>query len=270
MKAGDLTVAKPEAKGKNPRGWAIPASRNPRRLIPRGKKTWVGIVLPGDDAALGRGSRKEGLSVFLSGLVVMTAIIGSVIGMRKESRQRAPAEDVFVIEEELPPIALSEPEPEPPRPKPPPSHPEAQPVSMPEEEPLPRFGMEEEDLGETGDVAVATGTTLMANPDSVVEALPAPPPPGPEWLDRSPGILAGGAPEYPERALDLGLEGVVVALIAIDTSGHVVDVKVEKSAGRDFDREVIRAARATVFQAPMRQGRKLPALFRRPYEFRLE
>jgi TonB family protein len=70
--------------------------------------------------------------------------------------------------------------------------------------------------------------------------------------------------------LDRGLEGTVIALISIDTLGRVVSASIEKSAGRDFDNVVLAAAKATRFQAPTREGRPVPARFRRPYEFRLE
>jgi TonB family protein len=61
-----------------------------------------------------------------------------------------------------------------------------------------------------------------------------------------------------------------VALISIDTNGVVTDITVEKSAGVDFDRTVNASARRTRFQPPVRNGRRMPARFRRPYEFRLE
>jgi TonB family protein len=64
--------------------------------------------------------------------------------------------------------------------------------------------------------------------------------------------------------------GLVVAVITIDTSGAVTDVAIEKSAGPDFDGTVLMAVRAARYQAPVRNGRRVPARFRAPYEFRME
>jgi TonB family protein len=61
-----------------------------------------------------------------------------------------------------------------------------------------------------------------------------------------------------------------VVLIAIDTAGAVIEASIEKSGGLDFDGVVLKSARATRFEPPTRQGRKVPARFRRPYEFKLE
>ena len=183
-------------------------------------------------------------------------------------------EEVFVIEEEVPLVESEVTPPPPPEPTPPPPDPDPPPPEpeIVEEEPLPtpQFGLEEEALSETGDLAVTTGNTIMKEADSVVKPTPPPLPPVPEYMDQPPKILKGNSPEYPERALDYGIEGTVVALITIDTTGRVIKAKIEKSGGRDFDRAVLESARSTVFQPPMRQGRRIKARFRRPYEFRLE
>jgi TonB family protein len=117
---------------------------------------------------------------------------------------------------------------------------------------------------------VATGNTLMMEADSVVkapvEALPA----APQMMDQAPRILKGKSPEYPQRALERGLEASLVVLITIDTLGRVTQVDVEKSGGRDFDPEVVRSVRQLVFQPPIRNGKRLTARFRQQYEFQLE
>jgi protein TonB len=175
-----------------------------------------------------------------------------------------PEEDIVVMEEEAPPPP--EPTPPPPMPEPPP--PKVEPP--PEPPPPPQFGLEEADLSEAGDLAVATGNTLMQEAEPEVAPPPPPLPPAPVFVDQPPRILHGEPPEYPARALDRGLEGTVVALITIDTTGAVTEVVVEKSAGPDFDHCVLRSARKTRFQPPIRDGRRHPARFRRPYEFKLE
>lgn len=174
-----------------------------------------------------------------------------------------PKDEIFVMEEEIP---LPPPEPPPsPDPEPPPKvEPEVEPP------PPPQFGLEDDALGEAGDLAVAAGNTVMKEADPIVAPAPPPLPAAPVFVDQAPKILAGDPPEYPARALDRGLEGTVVALITIDTNGTVTGVSIEKSAGADFDGEVIKAARLTRFQPPVRDGRKVPARFRRPFEFGLE
>jgi TonB family protein len=62
----------------------------------------------------------------------------------------------------------------------------------------------------------------------------------------------------------------VVALVTIDTNGRVTDARIERSAGRDFDGPVLEAVRRLSFQPLIREGRKRPARFRIPYEFRIE
>jgi TonB family protein len=68
----------------------------------------------------------------------------------------------------------------------------------------------------------------------------------------------------------MGLESKVVALVTTDTSGNVVDFRIERSGGRDFDESVRRAALATRFTVPVRDGRARAVAFRLPYSFRLD
>jgi protein TonB len=130
--------------------------------------------------------------------------------------------------------------------------------------------LDDEALGEAGDPAVAAGNTLMKEAEPEAAAAPPPLPPAPVVLDQAPRILSGQPPAYPERAIDRGLEATVVALITIDTTGRVTRVSIETSGGPEFDDAVLKSARGTLFQPPVRQGRALPARFRRPFEFKLE
>jgi protein TonB len=210
-------------------------------------------------------ARRNGL--LLAALVLAGTAAGGLWPQETVS-DKAEEDDIFVMEEELPP-----PPPPPPEPPPPPPMPEPPPKVEPPPEPEPpppQFGLEEGDLSEAGDLAVATGNTIMKEAEEEVAPPPPPLPPSPVMMDQPPRILKGEPPEYPARALDRGLEGTVVALITIDTNGIVTDVSVEKSAGVDFDRTVMESARKTRFQPPVRNGRRMPARFRRPYEFRLE
>jgi periplasmic protein TonB len=200
---------------------------------------------------------------WITALVISGVLFGSVYGLRSHAPVPVAEDEIFVLEE----TAATPPEmPPPPDPEPPPP----QVMPLPEELPPPQFGLEEDALSDAGDLVVASGNTIMQAADTVV--LPPAPslPPAPELLDQPPRIVQGNPPEYPARALDRGLEGVVVALITIDTMGKVQSVTIEKSGGSDFDPAVLLAARQTVFQAPIRQGHKVAATFRRPFEFRLE
>ena len=176
-----------------------------------------------------------------------------------------PKDDLFVMEEEIPPPP-AEPPPPPTDPEPPPKvvPPEAEPP------PPPQFGLEDEALGEAGDLAVATGNTIMKEAEPIIAPPPPPLPAAPVFVDLAPGILADNPPEYPARALDRGLEGTVVALITIDTNGTVTGVSIDKSAGADFDGAVLQTARKTLYQPSVREGRKVPAQFRRSFEFGLD
>lgn len=241
--------------------------RIPRRQVPPRRRpdsarfTSLSLALPAEPAAA---PRRAGSLLAL--LLVSGMALGGVLGLREGTGPTpSPEEDIFVLEEELPPPPPS-PLPPPPMPEPPP--PRVEPP--PEEPPPPQFGLEEEDLAETGDLAAAAGNTLMKEAESEIAPPPPPLPPAPVFVDQPPRILHGDPPEYPTRALDRGLEGTVVALITIDTTGAVTQVKVEKSAGVDFDQCVLKSARGTRFHPPVRGGRKVPAVFRRPYEFRLE
>jgi TonB family protein len=238
------------------------------------KQAWLQISLPIDRAEKNAGvmQAKSWSLVFCGAALSVFSLFGAVVGSRVEHREESLPDDVFFIEDQVP----QPPSPEPPPPLPPASDPDRQPppepdpAIKPEDLPPPQFGLTEETLGEAGELAVAAGNTLMTSADTVVLPPPPPLPTAPQMLDQPPSLVKGEAPQYPARALDLGLEGTVVALITIDTLGAVTDVVIEKSAGRDLDQAVLRASLATTFRAPVRQGRKVGARFRRPYEFRLE
>jgi periplasmic protein TonB len=252
---------------------------NLRKLRRRGMRlpnagNWVSLHLPSPmptrEEVVKAGRRASQNHLGIAAVLGLAALLGAVVGSRDENREEALPDDVFVIEDQVPQPSPPEPPPVPPTSDPEPQPQEPEPEVEPEEEPPPQFGLTEDALGETGDLVVATGNTVMAAVDTLVKPPPPPLPPAPQLLDQPPRIMRGEAPQYPARALDLGLEGTVVALITTDTSGAVTEVVIEKSAGPDFDQAVLRASRATIFQPPVRQGRKAAARFRRPYEFRLE
>jgi protein TonB len=176
---------------------------------------------------------------------------------------------------ELPPPA---PEPEQPVPPPPAPVPDqvaaAQAATVPlaatpdaPANPDPAFGLD--DAEATGGLAVAAGSTLLRDPDPVVRAPE--PPSGPVLLASVPASVRPVVPVYPPRAEEMGWEAKVVAVVATDTAGHVVEVRIERSGGRDFDASVRRAVLSTRFQVPRRaDGSGQAVAFRLPYDFRLE
>jgi TonB family protein len=113
----------------------------------------------------------------------------------------------------------------------------------------------------------AQGTTIEEHPSAPIAPQP---PAGPVSISGVPASVAPLLPGYPTRAEAEGREGTVVALVVTDTLGQVVDLRIEKSAGRDFDESVRRAALASRFVVPRREGKALAVAFRMPYRFRLD
>ena len=209
----------------------------------------------------------RGLSALIAGLVAAGILAGAL--WPQPSSAEAAGDDIFVLEEETPAPPPPPPPAQPPNPPPMPAPPPPT-GGPPQPPPPPQFGLEEADLSATGDLAVAAGNTIMQEPEPLTVPPPPPLPPAPIFVDQVPRILRGEIPAYPDRAVERGLEGTVLVLITIDTSGAITAAAVEKSAGPDLDQAALKAARATLFQPPMRGGRKVPARFRAPYEFKLE
>jgi protein TonB len=142
-----------------------------------------------------------------------------------------------------------------------------EPVPSEQTNPDPSFGLD--DAVSTGGLAAPVGTTLAREPDAVVPALALAS--GPMQVASVPASVRPVVPVYPRRAEELGLEGRVVAMVATDTAGNVVEVIIERSGGREFDESVRRAVLATRFHVPRRSnGGGQAVVFRLPYDFRLE
>ena len=187
-------------------------------------------------------------------------------------------EDAVVWIEEPPPSVVREPveqtpppPPAPPEPSEPPPTPSAplpletvQPSAAPS--PDPAFGLD--DAIETGGMAVAAGSTLAKAQDPVARAPE--PSAGPLLVEAVPASTRPVVPRYPPRAEEMGIEANVVALVTTDASGNVVDLRIERSGGRDFDESVRRAVLSTRFVVPLRDGKAQAIAFRLPYRFRLD
>lgn len=246
-------------------------SRRPRRAVRRERFARLVLFLP---QAPRKASR--GLGVPLAFLLLGGFGLG--VWWPREDSRPADVEGVFVISEEvldatlpqvMPPSAPQPTAPSRPKQAAPKKRQEAPRKKPPSK---PRISLEEEEanLSGAGDLTVAGGNTPAKEAEEVVEPPLPSPPSAPVFLDQQPGILRGAPPEYPPRALERGLEGTVVALVTIDTNGRVTDARIEQSAGQDFDGPVLETVRRLSFQPVVRDGRRWPARFRIPYEFRLE
>lgn len=248
------------------------ATRGLRRRVPAGD-TWVLVSWRVPQALpVGAGN--------LHGWICAGALVaGLALGLaRLGMTESVPSREDSPLWMELPPVAPeAESSPPPPSPTPPPV-PEPTPTPLAAPVPLaptpdapvnldPAFGLD--DAAATGGMAVASGSSLMREPDPVVRTPQ--PPPGPVLLATVPASVRPVVPIYPPRAEELGLEARVVAVVATDTAGHVLEVRIERSGGRDFDASVRRAILSTRFQVPRRaDGSGQAVAFRLPYDFRLE
>lgn len=252
------------------RGAGNPAVTRRRRL------RRAGVLAAAPDAIrlpLPPKGRPKGLDLSLAALGLLGAGLLFYLGGKVTPFLRELEDSVTMIEVEEPPQPPPPPEEikEPPKPPPPPPpDPDVKPPPAPPEEPVkPVFGMEEDALSEGGDMSVATGNTLMKKADTVVEKAPPPLPPAPILINQYPAFVKAVPPVYPGWAEEQGVEASVVLTVTIDEGGRVMDSKVKKGAGRDFDRNALDAIRKTVFQPYIKDGRKLPAVFDFTFEYRL-
>jgi periplasmic protein TonB len=185
------------------------------------------------------------------------------------SRPPALEETVEWVEETLPPPIEDIQEPPKPPPPPPPD-PDVAPPPVAAVEAPPIFGIPEEATSEAGDMAVAMGNSLRVKADSVVQVAPPPLAGIPVELDQTPAFRKQVVAEYPEWAQDQGVEARVLVWVTIDSEGQVTEAKVKKGAGREFDPNALEAARASLFQPLVRDGRRMPSRFIVTYDFRLD
>ncbi|MEN9353613.1 MAG: hypothetical protein RL318_938 [Fibrobacterota bacterium] len=189
------------------------------------------------------------------------------------------SEEAILIQEDLPkpPEDVKPPPPPPPPPPekpqeetPPPPDPNPPPPNTPP--PPPQFGLPDGSTSDNGSFAVATGNTIMKKPEPVVKAPPVVQslPPAPIAVTRPPDELVPVKPEYPEWALDQGVTAVVVAQVTIDMTGNVVDVRIVRSGGKDFDRSARAALGAARYRPYIKDGKAIPAIFERRFDFQLD
>ncbi|MDA3862407.1 MAG: TonB family protein [Deltaproteobacteria bacterium] len=75
--------------------------------------------------------------------------------------------------------------------------------------------------------------------------------------------------EYPPKALEESREGVVFLHMTITKEGKVTDVKIVKSAGKDFDEAALKAVKQFVFKPATVNGNPVPAKVPLRYPFKL-
>jgi TonB family protein len=85
-----------------------------------------------------------------------------------------------------------------------------------------------------------------------------------------PRLLRFQQAEYPREAERLGLEAIVLLVIAIDAEGHVSKVEVKEAGGHGFDEAAMQAAQQFVFEPAQRDGAAIPAKILYRYGFKLE
>lgn len=145
----------------------------------------------------------------------------------------------------VPPPEPEQAAPPPPAPRPDPSPPPVE--EPPPVEPPPVFGLPEDALSTSGDLAVATGNTLLATPDSVVRPDPGPLPPAPPappkpdldgpYLE---ALRQEIARHYPARARKFRLEGAVRLRLVIDKTGRILEMSLVQGSGhRVLDQGVL-------------------------------
>lgn len=182
-----------------------------------------------------------------------------------------------------PPEPEPAPEPEPPAPKPPPKRivkaeppPPAEPLPPPppnapppkeEAAPAPiKIGVSLSSTTEGGSFAVGTGNTLYGKSDekaadpSTVKPYAAETPKAAPFvpstrLTRIPTVKRIAAPAYPEWARVEGIEGRVLLNIRIDETGKVIEVRLLRGLGRDFDERAIAAVKNAQFNPGISDGR---------------
>jgi TonB family protein len=83
-----------------------------------------------------------------------------------------------------------------------------------------------------------------------------------------PKLVKATQPEYPAAKLESGENAVVAVVLTLDATGKVVDAVVSESAGDDFDRAALDAARRLEFE-PARRGDQ-PVAAKIPFRFQFE
>lgn len=86
-----------------------------------------------------------------------------------------------------------------------------------------------------------------------------------------PQFLLRHKPAYPEQARAQGLEGLVLLLVAVDETGRVTSVRLQRSCGHAaLDRSALEAVRSWRFSPARQMDRAIPATVEIPIRFSIE
>ncbi|MBK8803428.1 MAG: energy transducer TonB [Fibrobacteres bacterium] len=207
---------------------------------------------------------------------VFLALWGVVFSLAVTLRDVVPLDEMVTlvdVKEEPPPPpppALPPPAPKeiPPPVKTPPD-PDQKPPETPDPPP-PQFGIPSDGTSANGGFAVATGNSLMVKADTTVKKAPPPLAAAPVQSNFDVQVSRAVEPNYPEWALDQGVEAVVDVMVTLDEQGKVAEVKFLRSGGKDFDNAVRQAVYATAFKPLIELGRAVSCSFKKQYRFRLD
>ncbi len=95
---------------------------------------------------------------------------------------------------------------------------------------------------------------------------------GDKWnqYDRRPRVIHAELPQYPKSGRRAGAQGPVDCLVTIAPSGRVSDVSILQSPDPLLSDEVLRAARAWVFEPILKDGVAVEVKVRYRYIYRLQ
>ncbi len=135
----------------------------------------------------------------------------------------------------------------------------------------PRFGTGNTVMGDPGDVAEAPikRDRPSGRPDGKVDGQgsePETPPP----IRRAAKLKKKTLPNYPAAARRDGIEGVVIVLLTIDSSGRVKAAKLIKGIGHGLDEAALAAAKKTIWSPATVDGAPTKSMRRFNVRFTLE
>jgi protein TonB len=158
----------------------------------------------------------------------------------------------------------------PPRTEPPPPPPKretpknTQKVAQPNAKPKPAdgeqtVGLDAESFGEgAGGPAFQVGNTQMGEPMGVAVAPPkeAPKPAAAKKVIPV-RVLTSTLPEYPRRARQLGIEGLVVVEVEVDENGKVTSVRLRQGLDEELDRISVEAVKKWMYDPALIDGQPI-------------
>lgn len=93
-------------------------------------------------------------------------------------------------------------------------------------------------------------------------------------VEQMPQLIGGQAGiqskvEYPQEAIDAGIEGRVTVQFIVDENGDVINPKVIRGVGGGLDEEALRVVKAAKFEPGIQRGKKVKIQMSMPILFRL-